>query len=218
MRKSSVFLEPDDAGGHQVLITLRRGVSSWGAWAFDASDAGLTITVGSSASCDWQIASAGVSPLFLAFTGEALLVRSVRRDERAQLNGHPLGENWVQLSHGDLLDFGPSTLAVRLALSLRPKADRRERKKQKKAGTNRAQARRTAATAEREAKEQARREAREQRAAALVLREDFSRNAPVLFQEPERDTPAQTTLMWYAAIGFATLMAYAGWVVLLDEL
>ena len=216
MRKSSVFLEPDDAGGHRVLLTLRRGVSSRGAWVFDAPDAGMTITVGASASCDWQIASPGVSPLFLAFTGDALLVRAIKHDERVRLNGHALGETWVQLSHADLLDLGPSALAVSLAQSLQPK---RERKKHKKAQASRAEAHRRAAAADREEKEQVRREAREQRArGALVLRDDFSRNAPVLFQERERAAPEHTMLMWYVVIGFATLLAYAGWVVLLEEL
>lgn len=223
MRKSSVFLEPDDAGGHQVLLTLRRGVSSNGAWTFDAPDAGVTIAVGASASCDWQIASPGVSPLFLSFTGEALLARAVKHDDRLCLNGSALSNVWVHLSHGDQIDLGPSTLAVSLARSLQPKESWRERQKHKKAGSQRAQARRTAA-AEKEERERVRREAKEQRAAArataLVLRDDPGRSGAVLFRErePEEEGPSQTTLMWYAAIGFGTLLAYSGWVALLEEL
>jgi hypothetical protein len=39
---------------------------------------------------------------------------------------------------------------------------------------------------------------------------------PALFEESER-TSAQS-LGWYAAIGVATLLAYAGWLVLLEHL
>ena len=149
MRKSSVFLEPDDAGGHQVLLTLRRGVSSWGAWAFDAPDAGMTIIVGPSASCDWQIASPGVSPLFLAFTGEALLARAIKHDERVRLNGHALGEIWVQLSTVICSILG----RPRWQSASHARCNRRRpgaNASGQKAGASRAEARRAAAAAERE--------------------------------------------------------------------
>src|SRR4051812_10782730 len=211
MRKSSVNLERDTAEGHDALLTLRRGVSALGAWAFDAPDAGLTIAVGPGPVCDWQIASPGVSPFFLAFTGDALLVRAIRLDGRLRLNGQILADTWVGLSHGDMIDLGSSTLAVRLGPALRPKGtSRSDRRKQKKASAaHRAHARQDAsATQERIAREN--KEARTAaRGTALSLRDDFSRNAPVLFQEHDPDsTPPQATLMWYAAMAFGTLLAY----------
>jgi hypothetical protein len=216
MRKSSVFLEPDHAGGHLALVTLQRGVSAWSAWAFDAPDAGRTITVGASHSCDWQIASPGVSPLFMAFTGEALVARAVKHDERLRLNGRILAESWVSLSHGDRLDLGPSALAISLGPQLRSKANpRKDYKQQKRMGN-----RRQAAAAERQERDETRRDARRAaREVALVLRDDFARNAAALFREREDDEATrQGTRMWYAAIAFATLLAYAGWLMLLDEL
>ncbi|MFT3928324.1 MAG: FHA domain-containing protein [Myxococcales bacterium] len=108
MRKSSVSLEPDAAHGHQALLTLRRGVSALGTWAFDACDAGITITLGAGASCDWQIASPGIAPLLLAFTGDSLLVRALKHDDRVRHNGRILSEGWVRLEHGDMVDLGPS--------------------------------------------------------------------------------------------------------------
>lgn len=152
----------------------------------------------------------------MAFTGEALVVRAIKHDERLRLNGQILVESWVSLLHGDRLDLGGSTLAINLGSSLRARASaRKEYKQQKKAGSSR-----QTAAAERMEREVARREAKQTaREVALVLREDFSRNAAMLFRERADDEASrQGTRMWYAALAFATLLAYAGWLMLLDEL
>jgi hypothetical protein len=167
------------------------------------------MTIGASRRCDWQIASPGVDPLSIAFTGDSLLVRISRQDERVRLNGEVLSLGWVELAHGDVLDVGPSSLAVHLAVGMR----RRQRGSESR---GRSKGRR-----------KAKREARagrwvEQVEAALpgssiVLHEDVPPgDAPVLFQPRQRS--AQMTFVWYAAIALATMLAYAGWVAVLDQL
>ncbi len=205
MRRSRVFVDSDEAEGHLALLNLLRGVSAWNAWAFDPMDVGLTITVGSTANCDWQIASPGVSPMFLAFTGESLVARALAHDPRVRLNGAALEENWVALRHGDRLDFGVATLGVSLGPALHrgstrawvDKARRGNRRQQGAEGRERAAA----------------------RAAALARTDEASRQLPVLFREPPpRDAPTRPPRVRYAAIALGLLLAYAGWLMLLDEL
>jgi hypothetical protein len=211
MRRSRVFVEADEAEGHLALLSLRRGVSAWSTWAFDAMDAGLTITVGASSSCDWQIASPGVAPLYIAFTGESLVARAIKHDPRVRLNGAMLSESWVSLCHGDWLELGPSSLTISLSPVLQNKDEMKRRQQSKGKRKN--------ATKRGEQEEERRREREVARAAALVLHDDPTRHGPALFRDPElQQGPSQTTLMWYAAIAFGTYLAYAGWLMLLDEL
>ena len=217
MRKSSVTPEPDAAQGHQALLTLRRGVSARGTWAFDACDAGTTITLGAGASCDWQIASPGIAPVYLAFTGEALLVRALRCDERVRHNGEVLTEGWITLDHGDTLDLGPSKIAVSLAPGRRSKASRRAERQRQKRTSKRGQQGRAKGERQREATPQ---EAPRlpRRPHALVPQVDPLRSASALFDEAQGEAqPAANARMWYAAIAFGTLLAYVGWLTLLDE-
>jgi hypothetical protein len=212
MKKSTVTFDHDAAGGHQALLTLRRGVSAFSTWVFDEQDAGRTITLGSASGCAWQIASPGVSQQLLAFTGENLLVRSLKPDDRVRLNGWPLPEGWVELAHGDILEIGQATLAVSLAPALRknttapPKRGERKRRQQRRAKAPVPPPQREQATP------------RHSSGSALVLHRDSLRNAPVLFQEHDSQPVSPQTLYRFVVAALATVVAYAAWVALLDLL
>ena len=166
-------------------------------------DVGLTITVGSSGSCDWQIASPGVSPMFLAFTGESLVARGLAHDPRVRLNGGALGENWVVLHHGDQLDFCSATLRVSLSARLR-RGRARAKVDRGRSGASQHQGAET-------------RDRATARASALTRDDDSSRTLPVLFREPTFGDDITHPPIRYAAIAFGLLLAYAGWLMLLDE-
>jgi hypothetical protein len=218
MRRSRVFVEADEAEGHLALLSLRRGVSAWSTWAFDAMDAGLTITVGPGSNCDWQIASPGIAPLYIAFTGESLVARAIKHDPRVRLNGAMLSESWVVLCHGDWLELGPSSLMITLSHVLQNKDEMRTLAKKRRQQCK-AKAKNKNGAKRPELEDERRREREFARAAALVLHNDPSRHGPALFRDPElHEGPSQARLMWYAAIAFGTYLAYAGWLMLLDEL
>jgi hypothetical protein len=210
MEQSTVILE-QDAAGHLALLTLRRGVSAWGTWAFDAKDAGTTITIGSASGCDWQIASPGVTSLSLVFTGDALLARCARPDVRVRLNGAPLWPGWVSLGHGDRLELGPSCVEVNLAEGLRPKAQK-PRFERKQRG-----ARRRTSRGGSPPRGSADGHGEQVGAAVLVRRDSFSDAVPALFQE-RRSRISIESVCWYLAIAVATLLAYAGWLALLEHI
>lgn len=198
---SSAIFDDAKATGHRAGLILRRGVSACGAWVFSVEDAGKTITVGPASTCDWQIASPGVSPLFVSFTGDALLVRPVAPDVRVRLNGQTLpAQSWAQLCHGDELALGASSLAVHLAPALRgtkTKSRRRKRHRKESRSANGG----TESTAG---------------GLQLVLRDAFPFNVPSLFQD--RDIRGRTDpRVLYAVIGFGTLITYMVWLALLDQ-
>ncbi len=201
MNPTAIF-DGHGTSGHRAGLILARGVSACGAWVFSACDAGTTITVGAASTCDWQIASPGVSPLFLSFTGEALLVRPLAHDVRARVNGQTLPpRGWVQLAHGDELTIGSSLLCVQLAPALRGGQSKRSRTRQKQPKANSRAHSRTGAPAQ---------------GLQLALRDAFPVDTPSLFQDRdirERSEPR----LWYAAIALGTLLTYAVWLALLDQ-
>ncbi len=116
MERSSVIVADDEPRErHIATLTLRRGATSWGAWGFDAEDAGVTISVGGCAGCDWPIAAPGVGPLLVLFTGECLLIKNDGASEDIWLNGARLWPRWVPLEHGDVVEIGTSCMEVALA-------------------------------------------------------------------------------------------------------
>jgi hypothetical protein len=207
MRKSTVILE-NDAAGHLALLTLRKGVCAWGTWAFDAADAGKTLTIGATRRCDWQIASPGVDPLSLAFTGDSVLVRVPRHDPRVRRNGSPLPLGWVELEHGDVLDIGPSSLAVCLA----PRLRRKQRARAQRARNRKARRAQDARWVERVEPAEA------GTSLALHAQAREADAAPALFPPSERDAARPLYWFWYAAIVLVTLTAYAGWLAVLDRM
>jgi hypothetical protein len=210
MEQSTVILE-EDAAGHLALLTLRRGVSAWGTWAFDTKDAGTTITIGSTSGCDWQIASPGVTSLSLLFTGHALLVRSALHDPRVRLNGQALEAGWVTLAHGDRLELGPSCVEVNLAEEIvhpKLKKSRFERKQ-------RTRRRSTRGSAPQAAHED---DVNDRVGPAVLVRHDpFSEDIPALFHD-RRKRVSNETLWWYLAVAVVTALAYAGWLALLEHI
>ncbi len=188
------------ADGRRAGLILARGVSACGAWIFKASDAGTTIVIGAASTCDWQIAAPDITPVFVSFTGESLLVRALAHDSRIMLNGHTLPpQGWVQLAHGDELQLGPSVLAARLVPSLRQgKGARPPKAKKMKASAPRSRAPQSGAPS-----------------AQLALHRAFTDDAPALFQE--RDQAQHEPRMWYAAVALGTLLTYAVWLAFLDQ-
>jgi hypothetical protein len=113
MERSSVIVAGENsAERHLATLTLRRGATNWGSWSFDPEDAGITISVGGCAGCDWQVAAPGIGPLRVLFTGECLLIKNDGPSDDVWLNGARLRPSWVPLESGDVVELGGACMEV----------------------------------------------------------------------------------------------------------
>lgn len=205
-----------DAAEHLAFLTLTRGVSAWGSWAFDAEDIGSSITVGAGSGCDWQIASPGVTPLTLLFTGDSLLSRCARPDDRVRLNGVPLKTSWVPLHDGDRIDLGAASIGVRMTPTAqrtksRSRGERGRRSPRSKGDENKGDEKGGFGRVKRQSSQGG-------SALALIPQPKLKLDATLFDRGPEHKGVSPARLRRYAALGLLMALAYAGWLVLLDYL
>jgi hypothetical protein len=96
-----------------ACLRLSRGSSHQPLWLLHDVAGGTTITVGSAASCDWQVRAAHVAPhaLSVLLIGGAVFVAAGPNAD-ARLNGAPLPEAWTQVLGAARIDLGLARLTL----------------------------------------------------------------------------------------------------------
>jgi hypothetical protein len=106
---------PATAGpvGATACLHLQRGSSSQATWFLEDVPGGTTLSIGADPTCDWQLRAACVPPhavSVLLLSGNLFVRSSCEGD--VQLDGSPLGDNWVAVHHGARLDIGFAQLVI----------------------------------------------------------------------------------------------------------
>jgi hypothetical protein len=96
-----------------VLVRLARGVSSHGTWLLRSSVSAATTTIGSDASCDWQIHARGVPghALSVALFDGGLFIASGPGAE-VWLEGELLPEVWQRVDSAQSIEVGEARLEM----------------------------------------------------------------------------------------------------------
>lgn len=229
----------DDAPSDHLAacISLKRGSSARATCILEDVPGGTTMSIGADPGCDWQIRAACVPPhavSVLLLSGN-LFVRSTCEGE-VLLDGKPLGDEWVAVRHGARFDIGLAQLEV--ARGAEPSAFDRSLAELSyssedypaQVATMPQRGLSTATRLEYPAWSDAAANALtrpEARASAANMQEEQAEERPSLLgMRPSRgfapsllgdDHHSASGLWMYVVAGLATVFAYAGWVVALDQ-
>jgi hypothetical protein len=109
MRKRST----ESSAPRTVLLRLSRGVSTHVTWLLRSSPSAATVTLGSDASCDWQVHARDVPghALSVALFDGGLYVASGPR-ALVLLDGEPLPEVWQRVDHELSIEIGEARLEL----------------------------------------------------------------------------------------------------------
>jgi len=219
--QSRVVSGPSPGRQPTACLRLARGSSAQATWLLEDVAGGTTIRIGADPACDWQIRAASVPVLAVTamLVGGTLFVKS-SPDGGVLLDGRPLGMQWTEVASGSRIDIGLARIEVAVGAmsSATVDIDERTLARSESAAVTFAEitmpqeAARESITA---------RESQVPHAGRPSLSERLSRpsllGGPSLIDDGSRRS-SRFNLRKLALCGMATVLAYVGWLAILDHL